>query len=172
MPLHLSLCFLKQAEKTARVLIQICKGKINDWEKIFQIHKWWSKSYFVLFIQVPIIIIMTVTMGLHEHCGEMCVTSYITKASNTSLAMKCQIRACALSFFRFCLPSTQFMIVVIALFIVQVVLGGVGFFLLDDVHSEMSDIVRKAVVYYRVDNNFSRDEDMNNLQIEVCAAIY
>ena len=121
---------------------------------------------------------MTVTMGLHEHCGERCVTSYITKASNRSLAMKCQLRACALitafvlTSFRFCLPSTQFMIVVIALFIVQVVLGGVGFFLLDDVHSEMSDIVRKAVVYYRVDNNFSRDEDMNNLQIEVCGVIY
>ncbi|GFR60488.1 tetraspanin [Elysia marginata] len=59
-----------------------------------------------------------------------------------------------------------FMIVVIALFIVQVVLGGIGFFLLDDIQDEMSDIVRKAVVYYRLDNNFDRDEDMNALQIE------
>ncbi|GFO42651.1 tetraspanin [Plakobranchus ocellatus] len=59
-----------------------------------------------------------------------------------------------------------FMILVIALFVVQVVLGGIGFFLLDDVHNEMSDIVRKAVIYYRIDGNLARDEDMDELQIE------
>ena len=65
----------------------------------------------------------------------------------------------------------QFMLVVIVLFIVQVVLGSIGFFLIDDIHNEMSDIVRKAVVYYRLDSNFPRDDDMNALQIEVCAAL-
>ncbi|KAK3786217.1 hypothetical protein RRG08_064476 [Elysia crispata] len=59
-----------------------------------------------------------------------------------------------------------FMLVVIVLFIVQVVLGSIGFFLIDDIHNEMSDIVRKAVVYYRLDSNFPRDDDMNALQIE------
>lgn len=53
------------------------------------------------------------------------------------------------------------------MFVLQVTLGAVLFFFMDDVQLQMVSVAKSAIIHYQTGDNLDRDNALNYLQSEV-----